>query len=55
MGTACLEELSGEAAIARAQKVAQQCDCVEAATVRGRQNVYLSATEARFKGVNRCC
>ncbi|HEX8310849.1 MAG TPA: carbon starvation CstA family protein, partial [Chthoniobacteraceae bacterium] len=54
-GALLLEELSGEAAIARAQKVAQQCDCVEAATVRGRQNVYLSATEARFKGVNRCC
>jgi carbon starvation protein len=54
-GCALLKELSGEAALAREQAAAQTCNCVEAQTPRGRQNVYLTATEHRFRGVRRCC
>ncbi len=50
-----LRELSGQSAIDREQKLAEACNCVEARTVRGRQNVFLTATERRFTGVNRCC
>ncbi len=50
-----IRELSGQAAIDREQQRAEACNCVEARTVRGRQNVFLTAAERRFKGVNRCC
>ncbi|MDB6154039.1 MAG: Carbon starvation protein CstA, partial [Chthoniobacteraceae bacterium] len=55
LGFTLLKEVSGEAAIAREQAVAEVCDCIDARTAKGRQNVYLSATEHRFKGVRRCC
>ncbi len=50
-----LKEISGEAAIEREQHAAQQCNCEEAQTYRGRQNAFLSATNRRFEGVRRCC
>lgn len=52
---AMLKEISGEAAIEREQQAAQQCNCEEAQTYRGRQNAFLSATNRRFDGVRRCC
>jgi carbon starvation protein len=55
LGFTLLKELSGQAAIDREQVRAEQCDCVEAKTPRGRQNVFLTATERRFTGINRCC
>ena len=55
LGFTLIKELSGQAAIDREQVRAEQCDCVEAKTVRGRQNVFLTATERRFTGINRCC
>ncbi len=54
-GCTLLKELSGEAALDREQRAAQACDCAAAQTPRGRQNVYLSATEHRFRSVRRCC
>ncbi|MCW2573749.1 MAG: hypothetical protein JWO88_3807, partial [Frankiales bacterium] len=50
-----LKELSGEAAIEREQLAAQQCNCEEAQTYRGRQNAFLTATGRRYDGVRRCC
>jgi carbon starvation protein len=50
-----IREVSGQADLDRAQKLAEQCDCVEARTPRGRQNVFLTATEHRFKSIRRCC
>ena len=55
LGVALLKEVSGEAAIAREQVIAEACDCVEAQTARGRRNVYLTASTHRFTGVTRCC
>jgi len=55
LGFTLLKELSGQAAIDREQVRAEQCDCVQAKTPRGRQNVFLTATERRFTGINRCC
>jgi carbon starvation protein len=55
LGFTLLKELSGQAAIDREQVRAEQCDCAEAKTPRGRRNVFLTATEHRFRGVNRCC
>jgi carbon starvation protein len=55
IGLLLLREISGEAAVARQQAVAEACDCQQAQTLRGRGNVYLTATARRFTGVNRCC
>jgi carbon starvation protein len=55
LGFTLIRELSGQAAIDREQVRAEQCDCVEAKTPHGRQNVFLTATERRFTGINRCC
>ncbi len=55
LGCALLEEISGEAAITREQAAAIACNCEEAQTFRGRQNVYLTSTDRRFSGVTRCC
>jgi carbon starvation protein len=55
LGFTLIKELSGQAAIDREQVRAEQCDCVEAKTPRGRQNVFLSTVEHRYKGINRCC
>lgn len=55
LGCALLKEISGEAAIEREQAAAIACECAEAQTFRGRQNVYLTTTDRRFSGVTRCC
>jgi hypothetical protein len=65
LGFALLRELSGEARLDRAQQEAKECHCVseqsgspEDAKVSNCQTpgqVYLEVTEAKFKGVNRCC
>ncbi len=55
MGLTLLKEISGEAALERAQAAEMACNCQEAQTPRGRRNVYLSATDARFRGIRRCC
>ncbi len=54
LSLALLKEVSGEAAIDRAQAIAA-CECAQPPSSRGRQNVYLTATDRRFTGVNRCC
>ncbi len=58
LGFTLLKELSGEAAIDRAEKCA--CAQTEAAnpmptTKSRRQNAFLTAAEDRYRGVNRCC
>ena len=50
-----LKEVSGQADLDRAQKLAEACDCAAARTPRGRQNTFLTATEHRFTGIRRCC
>ena len=55
MGLTLLKEISGEAALERAQAAEIACNCQEAQTPRGRRNVYLSATDDRFRGIRRCC
>ena len=57
---ALAKELSGEAALERAQQ-ASTCDCslhnsdeMKAAT-KTKAEIYVQTTEARFKGVRRCC
>ncbi len=55
IGITLLKEVSGAAAIEREQTIAEACDCVKAATPRGRQNVYLTTTERKFTGINKCC
>jgi carbon starvation protein len=58
LGFTMLKELSGQAAIDRAQA----CACAQAgeseqpqAAKYRRQNAFLTATEHRYTGVNRCC
>jgi carbon starvation protein len=58
LGFALLKELSGEAAIDRAEVCA--CAAADAGTQvqqakYRRQNAFLTATERRYRGVNRCC
>jgi carbon starvation protein len=60
-------ELSGEAALARAEKAARTCACAGAAPVNllgtaepdhpppTRSELFDEVTERRFHGVNRCC
>jgi carbon starvation protein len=55
IGLLLLREISGDAAVAREQAVAEACDCQRAQTPRGRGNVYITTTDRRFTGVNRCC
>ncbi len=58
LGFTLLKELSGEAAIDRERALAQACECLAptpGAKASPRRNVFLTATEHRFKGVNRCC
>jgi len=50
-----LKELSGQADVDRAQVRAELCDCTTARTPRGRQHVFLTAQEDRFRGIRRCC
>ena len=58
LGFTLLKELSGEAAIDRAEICAcQQAEAsgqVQPAKYR-RQNAFLTATEHRYRSVNRCC
>jgi carbon starvation protein len=61
LGFTLLKEISGEADIDRERMAAQACVCQSpertdpSAKPRGRQNVFLTATERRFTGINRCC
>jgi carbon starvation protein len=50
-----VKELSGQADLDRAQLAAETCNCEQARTPRGRQNVFLTTTEHRFTGIRRCC
>jgi hypothetical protein len=60
-GTAALalalaKELSGEAAIERAQQHTSVCECDPAKRDdKAAQKIYLEVTERRFNGVRRCC
>jgi carbon starvation protein len=60
-GFTLLKEISGEADIDRERMLAQTCVCESPeradapAKPRGRQNVFLTATERKFTGINRCC
>ena len=61
------KELSGEAALTRAEKSSQLCQCCGDPSVKlftgmsassaavGKKELYLEMVERRFKGVNRCC
>jgi carbon starvation protein len=50
-----LKEVSGEAAIDR-ERALQACECqTPDQKPSARRNVFLTATEHRFKGINRCC
>ncbi len=58
LGFTLLKELSGEAAIDRERALAQACECAAQSPdtkPSPRKNVFLTATEHRFKGLNRCC
>ena len=56
LGFTLLKEVSGEAAIDRERDRAAACECAAPETKPGpRRNVFLTATEQRFRGVNRCC
>jgi hypothetical protein len=65
LGFALAKELSGEAPLDRAQQAAAHCPCAlertgpldsaKASPAKTPEQVYLEATEARFKGINRCC
>jgi carbon starvation protein len=65
LGFALARELSGEAPLDRAQQAAAHCHCApertgpldraKASPAKTPEQVYLEATEARFKGINRCC
>jgi carbon starvation protein len=50
-----LKEVSGEAALDRAQLAAAPHNCPAAQTPRARRNVYLTATDERFRGIRNCC
>jgi carbon starvation protein len=55
LGFTLLKEVSGQAAVDRANTIAEACNCAKPLTIRARQNVFLTATEERFRGINRCC
>jgi hypothetical protein len=50
-----LKEVSGEAALDRAQLAATPHNCAAAQSPRARRNVYLTATDERFRGIRNCC
>ena len=55
LGFTLLKELSGEAAIDRERERAA-CECAAPDTRPSpRRNVFLTTTEHRFRGINRCC
>jgi carbon starvation protein len=58
-GLTLLKELSGEAAIDRERTPSQTCTCPAPENTPAksgtRRNVFLTATEHRFKNLNRCC
>jgi carbon starvation protein len=65
LGLLMVKELSGEAAMDRAQRSDQACVCaghlaggkpdVGKSDIARRREIYLQVTEKRFKGINRCC
>jgi len=58
LGFTMLKELSGEAAIDRERTLAQACECAALppdGKASPRRNVFLTASEHRFKNINRCC
>ena len=56
LGFTLLKEVSGEAAIDRERDRAAACECAAPDRKSSpRRNVFLTATEQRFRGVNRCC
>ncbi len=58
LGFTLLKELSGEAAVDRERAQANACECAAQSPLmkaNARKNVFLTATEHRFKGINRCC
>jgi carbon starvation protein len=55
LGFSMIKELSGQADVDRAMARAEACDCVEARTLRGRQNVFLSSLDERYRTPRRCC
>ncbi len=56
LGFTLLKEVSGEAAIDRERERAVACECAAPETKASpRRNVFLTATEQRFRGINRCC
>lgn len=55
LGLTMMKELSGQADVDRAMLRAQLCDCTKAATPRGRQNVFLTTLDERYRTPRRCC
>jgi carbon starvation protein len=63
-----VRELSGEAALQRAERAAHVCDCGQpplcgmeqiagsrSPSAATREQLYVQAQEKRFRGINRCC
>ena len=57
IGLSLLREISGEGAIDRAETAACACQTAESQepTKSIRRNVFLTTTDARYRGINRCC
>jgi carbon starvation protein len=55
LGLAMVKELSGQADVDRAMTRAEACNCIEARTPRGRQNVFLISLDERYRTPRRCC
>jgi carbon starvation protein len=56
LGFTLLKEVSGEAAVDRERALAETCVCqTPEQKPAARRNVFLTATEHRFKNVSRCC
>jgi carbon starvation protein len=55
LGLTMIKELSGQADVDRAMARAEVCDCAEARTPRGRQNVFLTSLDERYRTPRRCC
>ena len=55
IGIGLLRELSGEAAMDREETRLAACECEQPLVKRGRANVFLTTTERRYEGINRCC
>lgn len=54
-GLSMIKELSGQADVDRAMVRAEVCDCTQTRTPRGRQNVFLSTLDERYRTPRRCC